>query len=171
MAAGTGYESGPGMKEILALVNLAIIFGIVYFAGRKGIIASLKTRSEDVRKKLFESKEELEKATKQLNEVRAQLEDFEATKTSMLENTKKDAESLGAKILEEATVSASKILEEAKLAAANEVRGAASNLKADLIRETMAEASQILANNKDKQATLHKQLFETMNLDIKGAQN
>ncbi len=166
-----GHATGPGMHEILAAVNLLIVIGIVYVMGRVGIMASLKNRSEETRKKLFESKEELEKVSKNLDEVKAQLADFDNTKANMMASVKKDAEALGAKILEEASVGATKILEDAKLAAGNEVRGAAADLKTVLIRETLQEARNLLTNNKDKQAMLHKQLFESLNSEMKETQN
>ena len=176
MASGVEHATGPGIHEVLAAINLIVVFGIFYVMGKKGILASLKTRSEDVRKKLFESKEELEKVTGQLNEVKSQLNDFEATKNSMFSDIKKDAEVLSAKIIDEANLNASKILESAKLTASGEARGAASDLRAALVRDALKETYSILSESKDKQAMLHKQLFDSLssdvsNSDAKGAQN
>lgn len=171
MAAGGGYASGPGMHEVLLLVNLAVVVAVVYVAGRKGIMASLKSRSEDLRKKLFESKEQLKIVNENMAQVKSQLDDFEKTKAQMLSEMKQEAEHVRAKILEEASLSASKILEDAKLAAKNEVRGAASDLKQDLIDATIVETQKLLRGDASKKAALHDKLVSDLKEQIEGARN
>lgn len=171
MAAGAEYASGPGMKEVILAMNLIIVIAVVYFAGRKGFVASLKARSEDIRKKIFESKEELEKVSKSLDEVKSQLGDFEATKAKMFDEMKEEAEHLRSKIIEDATLTADRILEEAKLTAKSEASGAAADLRSELIAEAIKETHTILAESKDQQAMLHKNLFESLSGDLKGVRN
>lgn len=171
MAAGGGYSSGPGMHEVLLLVNLAVLVGVVYVAGRKGIMESLKTRSEDIRKKLFESKEQLKIVNENMAQVKSQLDDFEKTKAQMLDDMKKEAEHVRAKILEEASLSATKILDDAKLAAKNEVRGAASDLKQDLIDETLLETQKLLNSDASKKSAVHDKLLNDLTSQIEGARS
>jgi F-type H+-transporting ATPase subunit b len=169
MVAGVEGAIGPGIHEAVIFMNVLVIAAIVYFGAGKGIIAALKSRSEGVREKLMESKTELAKVEKALNSVKAELKDFEATRSRMLADIRKDAEQLSRTILEEATLAANRLLQEAKLTAKGEAEGAASELRKALVTYALTETQQILTQNKEQQASVHSQLFEMLNNDMKGA--
>jgi F-type H+-transporting ATPase subunit b len=170
MAAGIEGAYGPGIKEVVVLMNVIVIAAIFYFGARKGIVASLKSRSEGVREKLMESKTELAKVELALNTAKSELKDFESTRKRMLIDIQSEAEQLSRTILEGASVTAERILQDAKLAAKSEARGAVNDLKKALVTQAVVETQQILAQSKDQQSTVHTQLFELLNNDMKGAQ-
>jgi vacuolar-type H+-ATPase subunit E/Vma4 len=80
-----------------------------------------------------------------------------------------EAEHVSRGILEEATLTADRILQDAKLSAKDEARGAAADLKNELVKAALVETQGLLAQSKEQQSSLHKQLFEGLNNDIKGA--
>ncbi|MEO5668119.1 MAG: ATP synthase F0 subunit B [Bdellovibrionota bacterium] len=164
-------HSGPGMHELVGLANLVIVFLIVYFGARKGILGALKSRADGIEQKLNESKVELAKVTDALNATRAEFKNFENTRNRMIAEMRSEAEHLSHSILEEAKLTADRILEDAKISAKNEARGAASGLKQELVNAALVETQNILAQSKDQQSSLHKQFFDGINDDIKGAIN
>ena len=172
MAAGVeGAHSGPGIHELVVLANLAVVFFIVYFGARKGILGALKSRSEGVAQKLNESKQELAKVAQALDAAKAEFKSFENTRNRMIAEMRSEAEHVSRGILEEATVTADRILQDAKLAAKNEARSAVSGLMTELVRAAMAETQNIITQSKDQQSSLHKQFFEGLTNDVKGAAN
>lgn len=171
MAAGIGEAAhAPGMHELVVLANICIVIAIVYFGARKGILASLQNRSHSIREKLLESKTELAKVENALSAARSELRDFENTKNRMIAEVRSEAEHLSRGIMDEAKHAAERILQDAKLAAKSEASGAMMDLKNNLVAEAVNEAKKILSQSKDQQASVHKQLFELMNNDIKGVQ-
>jgi len=170
MATGVeGAHAGPGIHELVVLANLGVVFLIVWFGARKGIVAALKSRAEGVEQKLNESKIELAKVMGALDAARADFKNFENTRNRMIAEMRSEAEHLSRSILEEATVTAERILQDAKLSAKDEARGAAAGLKNELVKAALAETLNVLAQSKDQQSSLHQQLFEGLNNDIKGA--
>jgi len=170
----TGLEhvaTGPGIHEVVVLMNVLVIGAIFYLGAKKGIVASLKLRSESVREKLMESKTELAKVESALNAAKSELKDFENTRNRMIAEVRSEAEHLSHTILEEASGTAARILQDAKLSAKSEARGAVNELKKALVSAALSETRELIAQSKDQQATVHKQLFEMMNNDIKGAQS
>jgi len=163
------HAVGPGMHEVVALANLVVVFLLVYFGARKGIAAAIRGRSETVEQKLGESKRELAKVTEALDAAKAELKNFENTRNRIVAEMRSEAEHLSNSILEEATLTADRILQDAKLSAKDEARGAASGLKNELIKAALAETQALVAQSKDQQSTLHKQFFDGLNSDIKGA--
>ena len=169
MAAGGEYGA-PGLKELVVAMNVIVIGAIAYFGARKGIVASLKSRSEGVREKLMESKNELAKVENALNSAKAELQSFENTRNKMIAEVRSEAEAVSRTILEEASVAAERLLQDARLSAKTEARGAVEGLRKSLVSAAVVEAQAVLAQSKDQQATVHKQLFELLNNDVKGAQ-
>jgi F-type H+-transporting ATPase subunit b len=170
MAAGVEGASGPGLHEVIVLANLLVVFGIVYVGARKGILGALSSRSENIRQRLFESKRELSKVTDALNTAKAELRDFENTKNRIVAEVRAEAEQVSRTVLEEASVAADRILQDAKLSAKDEARGAFSDLRKELVAAALTETQTLLSQSKDQQASLHKQLFEQLSNDVKGAQ-
>jgi F0F1-type ATP synthase membrane subunit b/b' len=147
MAAGVdAAQVGPGIHELVVLANLVVVFLIVYFGAGKGILGALKSRA-----------------------AKGDLKDFDNTRNRIIAEMRSEAEHVSRGILEEATVTAERILQDAKLSAKDEARGAAADLKNELVKSALAETQRLLAQGKDQQSSLHKQLFEGLNNDIKGA--
>jgi F-type H+-transporting ATPase subunit b len=170
MAAGVdAAQVGPGIHELVVLTNLVVVFLIVYFGAGKGILGALKSRADGVEQKLGESKRELAKVTEALESAKGDLKDFDNTRNRIIAEMRSEAEHVSRGILEEATVTAERILQDAKLSAKDEARGAAADLKNELVKSALAETQRLLAQGKDQQSSLHKQLFEGLNNDIKGA--
>jgi F0F1-type ATP synthase membrane subunit b/b' len=168
---GVHHATGPGIHELVVFANLFVVFLIVWFGARKGILAGLKSRADGVEQKLNESKQELAKVAQALDAAKADLKNFENTRNRMIAEMRSEAEHVSRVILDEATVTADRILADAKLSAKNEARGAASGLKNELINAALAETQSLIAQSKDQQSSLHKQFFEGLNNDVKGAAN
>ena len=170
MSAGVeAAHAGPGIHELVVLANLVVVFLIVYFGAGKGIVAALKSRADGVEQKLGESKRELAKVTEALESAKRDLKDFDNTRNRIIAEMRSEAEHVSRGILEEATLTADRILQDAKLSAKDEARGAAADLKNELVKAALVETQCLLAQSKDQQSSLHKQLFEGLNNDIKGA--
>jgi F0F1-type ATP synthase membrane subunit b/b' len=169
MAAG-GHVTGPGLQEAVALINLAVVIAIVYFAGRRGIKAAVAQRSTDISKNLTTAREELIAVEARLAKAKSEYNDLAAKKRDVIESVRLEGERVAKQILEETKKSADQILADAELSAKSEVSFAAKKIRANLVEQTFTQTLNQLegstAKAHEQKTEIHDKLFEKFVTEI-----
>lgn len=155
LPAAAGPETqepwGPmawGMPQFVwHILNFLILVGIIFFAARKGVVATQRKKRETIAASIAE-------ATKLRDEMRAKFEDYDARMrdidarmTALLEDSRKEAEADRARTVESATALANRIREDAKLIADQEIARAKRELQEEQILQAAELAEQLLKQN------------------------
>jgi len=136
------HEEGPGMTwKIVNFVVLVIGIGIVWKKFLKGM---LERRSEEISKALEDAKAARAEAEKLSAEYREKLGLLETRVAGVREELKQEGRDESAKILADARAAAEAIMESAKAAAAQEVKKARLELRAEAARLAVSMAEDIL---------------------------
>jgi F-type H+-transporting ATPase subunit b len=166
MAAAGG--SGPvWMPELLKFLNLGVIIVGVYIFGRKGIYSALKTRSDDIAKKIVDAKVELERLQYESAKAHQELAQISKTKDQIISEMREEGLKTYEIMVSEATQTANRILADAKLAADNEVNSAIQRVKKELVDQAVKQARKIITEEKSKQVDLHDRLVEKFIIQLK----
>lgn len=158
-----GEEHGvEWIPELVKFLNLGAIVALVYVFGRKGISASLKTRSEDISKKIVDAKVELERMQFEADRARKEIADITNTKEKLVEEMRESGIKAYEAMIADAKSAAARIVEDAKLAADNEVQSAVSKVKKDIVDQAVLQALKLAneSNGHDTKGTLHEKLVE-----------
>jgi F0F1-type ATP synthase membrane subunit b/b' len=119
MSFGTETHHAPahwGISEWYALAHVTIIAAIIYFSARTAIRLALKSRKEDVEKKLIETRKELSELNKSIELSRKELSEIEKTKAQLISKVEEEGKKLKDNLVLEAEATARRILEDARLA-------------------------------------------------------
>lgn len=166
MATEAHHILGPGLPEVVGLVNLLVVVALIYFAGKKGIKAAVAQRSTDIAKNLTDAREELERVEARLKKAQHELNNLAAKKREVLESVRAEGERVAQQILVDTQKSADQILSDAELSAQSEVRNAAQKIRASLVEQTFTQTLSQLEGSTAKAATqksdIHEKLFEKL---------
>jgi F0F1-type ATP synthase membrane subunit b/b' len=154
MAAEHGAEIvlAPGIKEAFVLVHTVLLGVVFYVAGKKGILSSLKDRHDAVRKRLVDSKHELDHTRTEIEKARKELASLEATQKRIVAETEEEGRKFQERIIQDAHVTAQRILADAKVGAEQEVKFAGEALRKQLLTEAVKQAREILEGTAQQQA-------------------
>lgn len=158
----------PGLEELFILCHFLILAGVIYFASKKGVLASLQSRHDAVRKRLVDSKHELDQTRHEIEKVRLELNQLEATKNRIVKETEEEGRKFSERLVQEAHVNAQRILADAKTSAEQEVRAAGDQLRQQLLREAVKQARTVLQGDGLKQAheTLVNKFLDDMSTGL-----
>lgn len=164
MAAEVHHVSGPGLPELVALVNLVVVVALIYVFGKRGIKSAIAQRSTDVATKLTNAREELARVEARLKKAKAEFNDLNAKKREVLESVRNEADRIAKQISEETRQNADQILSDAELSAKSEVRHAAKKIRANLVEQTFSQTLAQLEGSTAKahgqKTEIHDRLFE-----------
>lgn len=170
MAAGGAHVVGPGLPELVALVNLLVVVGVIYVFARKGIALSISRRAEGISKNLGDAKKELEAVEARLKKAKAEVSDLNAKKQEVLNSVRLEGERVAAQIIEETNKAANQILLDAELSAKSELRNAALMIKGTLVEQTFTQTiSQLEGSSplaQSQKTNIHEKLFEKFVTEI-----
>lgn len=159
---GHAQHVGPGIMEAIQAANLIVVILIVYLAAGKGIAAGVKARAQAVATKLVGSRDELNAARKELDQVKRELAELDQLKKRISSETRSEGEKLAAQMIQDARQTAERILSDAKAAADNEVRSAALTLRDRVVREALKIAKESMADAaRGGGNKIHEQLVES----------
>jgi|GEM_PF-1378033 len=142
----------PGMHEVFIFIHTGILIAIAYFVGKKGFLSSLRDRHDSVRKRLVDSKHELDRTRVEIEKARLELTALDQTKKQIILETEDQGRKLGERLIQEAHVNAQRILADAKVGAEQEVKAAGDQLRQQLLREAVKQARASLQGESQKQA-------------------
>ena len=170
MATGVHHVGGPGLPEVVAFLNLAVVVAIIYFAGRRGIKASVAQRSLDIAKNLTVARDELLAVEARLKKAKHEYSALDAKKREVIESVRTEGERVAKQILEETQKSADQILSDAELSAKSEIRNAAKKIRSSLVEQTFTQALSQLqgstASAESSKSEIHDKLFEKFVAEI-----
>jgi F-type H+-transporting ATPase subunit b len=132
--------SGPGLHELYMLVNLLVVVGIFYVAGRRGIVLALRTRKEVFAKKLEESKRLLAEVQAASAKAKADLAEIDSLRRRYVSEARDEGKKIAEKLVTEAKQTADRIIADARLAAENETTVAMGRLQQTLVQEAIKQS-------------------------------
>jgi F0F1-type ATP synthase membrane subunit b/b' len=154
--------SGPGMHEIISLLNLAVIAVIVFVAARKGIKQSLLDRSADISKNLIQAGLDLKRMQEEIDRARGELTNITHAKEKLLTETRTQGEKFSKQLIADAEQSAKRIIVDAQSAAKNEISGAAKQLKQVLVKRAVEESFQLVSDASSDSQSLRTQIHNRL---------
>ena len=160
---GTEHLSGPGVRELIALCQVGGVGALIYFGGKAAIRTMLKTRSEDISKKIVDARLELEGLTHEASKARTEIASIEKIQRKMIEEVEAEGKKLYDSLVHEAKITAQRILEESKATALNEVETARRALKAEVVERAVERAMEMVTGAKaepDAQRKIHEGLLD-----------
>lgn len=141
---------------LYAVINFAILVGLLTYLLRKPISEGLVNKREAVRKAIDEAKEAKEKAEKQLAEYRRRMDNLDAELAQLRAEIVGAGEREKDTIIAAAKAQAEKVLADAKLIGDQEVRRAKAEIREEMVRLAAELAHQKLvaastADEREKQ--------------------
>lgn len=165
-AGGEGHHEGVPTVVYWQAANLLIIFvAIAYLFGAK-IKESFKQRNGDFLAASEKSKSVQLEAEKKLNDIKDRLEHLERTSAESVERARAEAADLRAQIIAESKQAAETIKKEAEAVAKAEVANAQRALHAQVVKESLVMAKEIL--KKDVGQGDQQRLQEQFSQQIEG---
>ncbi len=153
------HPASFGVKEVYVTLNLLVVVAIIFFVARKSVPEALKGRAAGFRKRLVESRMELDRYKQEIQKARAELQNLDATKRTILAETEEEGRKLSERLVAESHATATRILSDAKAAAEDEVRTAIDQLRSNLVREAVRQAKDAMnSNDKSLQEKAHENL-------------
>lgn len=143
-AAAHGEEHGIPTAVILQAVNFAIYAALVIFFIRKPIRSYFESREAGFRQALVKAQEARREAEQKKTEIQNQLNELQSTQAESVEQARAEAETLKARIIQDAKDMAQRLREEAQRTTDFEVQRAKNELREDLLKQSVALASKIL---------------------------
>ena len=148
-AAGGGGDKGA--ETFWQAVNLAILIGVLVWAGRGPVMAFFGDRRSEIQNDLAESARLLSEAEARNSELQRRIVDLGSEVEEIRETTRRRAEEESERILAEARKAAERIRNDASAAIDQELRRAQNELRdeaaalaldaaAEILREQIAEA-------------------------------
>ncbi len=161
-AADFAYASeGHGLpwgNFALRVLNFAIFIGIIWYAAGKLIKNFLAKHQAQVKEDLETAKALKQQAEHNLSLAEDRLRSVEAECTKLLEEGKKQAETIKAVIIADAQKQAERIVEQAKLAAEQDVHSEVQKIKAQMADEIVKTMEKEIVSRLD--AGAHNALIE-----------
>lgn len=153
---GGGHHSMFTTGFAYAVINFALLVGLLVYLLRKPIAEALVGRREAVRKAIDEAKDAKEKAEKQLAEYRRRMDGLDAELAQLRGEIVGAGEREKDALIAAAKAQAEKVLADAKLIGDQEVRRAKSEIREEMVRLAAELAHQKLvtaatADEREKQ--------------------
>jgi len=111
---GEGEHSFTWKDWLWPIVNFLILFGVLFYFGRKPVREFLQKRTELIEKSIKEAEEAKAIARKTLDEVQAKLKNTDSEINKILENSKQAGEREKAALIAEGEHIKEKIIQQAK---------------------------------------------------------
>lgn len=164
MASVGEIHTGPGVRELVSLIQISCVGALVFFAGRAGLKSFLKNRSDEISKKIVDARLELERLTHEAFKAREEISKISDTRKRMISEVEAEGHKLYDQLVLEAKQTAAKILEESKISAQNEFEVARRALKKEIVAGAMQQAILIASSdssgNGDGRGKIHAGLLE-----------
>lgn len=161
---GGHHPVGPGLPELVGLINLMVVIGLIYFFGRRGILSAVAQRSTDISKNLSDAHKELVQVEARLKKAKSEIHDLAIKKREVIESVRAEGERMAKQIVEETQKTANQILIDAELSAASEIKQAAKQIRANLVNQTFVQTLSQLEGSTSQAVTQktesHEKLFE-----------
>jgi len=156
--AASASNGSVWIPELIKFLNLGAIIFIIWITGRKGISAALKSRTEDIQKKIVDAKTELERMQHEAAKARTEIAEISKTKDRILNEMREEGLKTYEIMIAEASATADRILTDAKLAADNEVSSAIAKVKKEIVDQAVAQALKTVREGGSSQGSLHEKL-------------
>lgn len=166
-AAGAKGEGVPVQTIIAQTVNLAILFGGVIYFFKDAIKQAFIDRKSQYLAAAQKSASARDEAEKSLSDLKLKIQNLESQKEEELKRAEHDAVLMKAQIFAEAQALAAKIRSEAELTAKVESQKAESQLRSQLLAESIQAAKMILS--KDISSQDHEKLQNDFVSHVEGA--
>jgi len=137
-------------------VNLAVLFGLLYFFTNKPLRETMKDRATGIRKELTESAKQLDQAKKRYEELEGRLTRFEDEINEMRAKAEELAKDEEVKLIERANANAARIAESAQRSIRDETNRARNTLRKEAVELAVNLAQTVLT--KQVKATDQKRL-------------
>jgi F-type H+-transporting ATPase subunit b len=160
---------GPGLPELITLINLFLLTAFLVLFTRKGISSFFQDRSVSIRARLETSKRELAEVEQKISETQGKLADFEGLKRKMIEDVRREAHALSDKIVADAERAAKQVLVDARLAAEQESREAIDAIREKLILEALKNVQEQLARDPLIREKMHDSMVENFATQLQGS--
>jgi len=153
IGGGSGGHSFTWKDWVWPIINFAILFGVLFYFGRKPISEFLKKRTELIERSIKEAEEAKALARKTLDEVHARLKNTDSEMNKILEGAKRagerekealiaEGEHIKEKIIQQAKANIEFELEKAKRAIKTEAALMALELAEKQIKERLGQKEQ-----------------------------
>lgn len=131
--------------NLLARVgNICIFLYILWRVGGKKLLASLGSRRSDIAQELESLAQRRKTAEDQLEELKKRIQNLDAERAAILEESRKQGEAIKANMIAAAEEEAARIREQATRAADSEAKGMLEELRARMADEIMTEVEAAL---------------------------
>ncbi|MBQ7456440.1 MAG: ATP synthase F0 subunit B [Desulfovibrio sp.] len=129
------------------VVNFILFFGILWYFTGKLIKKYFKGRRQSIQDTFDSLEERRAQAQKKLDEVESHIQNLEAERKAILDESRAQAEALKETIIEDAKRQAAQIVEQARLTAENEGRSILSQIRSTMADEIVDAAEKLLREN------------------------
>ncbi len=134
------------MDFLYRCVNFALVFGVLAFLVGKKAKSGLKGRTVQIANQLSDLETRKVNAEKRLKEIESSISNLESEKTQIMDEYRKQGESLKASIIAAAEEKAEAIKAQAKMTAEQEAKAAVENLRAEMADMVVEAAEKMLAS-------------------------
>lgn len=147
--ASEGHIDNEGVPSYVLwqAVNLIILFSILFYYSKEGIVKFFAKKRNEYLKQAQKSQAIFQDAEKQYLDIKHRLEVLNQTESESIEKAKRDALELMAQMIEEATLLAGRIKEEANSAAKLETQKAIQKLKTNIINKSFSQSKSVLSKD------------------------
>lgn len=151
-AAGGHGEHGDGPVEVpkvvfYQVINVLILFGGLFYFLKGTVVKLYADRKSNYLAAAQKSQSAKELAEKQLAEIKAKLNQLEATQDETISRAKAEANDMKLALVKEAQEIATRIKSEAELTAKLEVQKAQAQLREQLLKESLEAAKAVLSKD------------------------
>lgn len=164
--AGGGHEAGVPKIIFWQVINLAVIFGFVYYKFGKRIAESFKSRNALFLSESEKSKKIQQAAEAKLNDIKHKISRLEETSSESINRARAEAADMKKQLALDAATFADRIKREAQAAAAAEAQSAKRALHEEVVRESVKQAKEIL--KKDVGQSDQQKLQDQFSTQIEG---
>lgn len=158
MAAGGEYSGGPGLKELFQALNLGIILVAGFFLLRKPIKDMIKSRSENIGKKIIDARLELERIQHEADKARSDVKNIEDTKKRLLSEIRVEGQKLYDAMVLDAKKASERILSDARLATEQEFKAALEKIQEEIVALAVEASMDSVRGDGVQRQAMHEKL-------------
>ena len=143
--AAEGEAHGPNFGMLLwHVVNISVLFGVIYWFGRGPVLNFLSDRSDGIRASIEAGGERLRSAEAEMAEIRRRLDRFDEESERIIQSQVEQAQLESERAAERASQTAERIREDAQSVASQELARARQELRAEASELATELAGQLL---------------------------
>jgi len=139
------------MDFLYRCINFALVFGVLAFFVGKKAKGGLKNRTTQIANQLSDLETRKVSAEKRLKEIESSISNLESEKTQIMDEYRKQGETLKASIVAAAEEKAEAIKAQAKMTAEQEGKAAVESLRAEMADMVVEAAEKMLASKLSEQ--------------------